>query len=388
MERRETVDLMRVRPCSHGRATARFPVRRVALASAAALLAVLAAVPPAHAAHDPAGACSPGYENIRGADLETYFDGKSNLTICLGANLADFGDFNVRWSNMNHVTVRSAPGTWRAIRSRIWIDNTSNDVSLYGLTLDAGDFVSEEGASGLAINADNVKLQRNLITNRYGLAGSCITNDAAYGVATRLQILANRIFDCGRDETHDHGIYTNAMDRPTVRANWIYESAGRGINLGPATQDATIYRNVIADNCADPLGGINDCSANVMFWGSTSGTAMSNNTIAFPDARWNVAGCDDATGTSDCRIWTGTSNSLGANCFFTTNDGYSGDPSGSGISPGFAGKYAAVSPTDVTVVDPSLADRSWAAHAHRNYRVRAGPCGGNQPQQHVGPPAP
>ncbi|MGH2979485.1 MAG: right-handed parallel beta-helix repeat-containing protein [Solirubrobacterales bacterium] len=348
----------------------------------------MAGVRPAQAVHDPPGDCSPGYGNVRGVDLETFFDGKSNVTICLRGNLTDFGDFNVRWSNMNHVTVRSAPGTWHYIRSRIWIDNASDNVSLYGLTLDAGDFAAEPGATGLAINADNVRLEHNMITNRYGLAGSCVTNDAEFGVATNLQIRANRIFDCGRDETHDHGIYTNAMDRPIVRANWIYENAGRGINLGPATEGANIYRNVIADNCANPLGGPNDCSGNVMFWGSTSGTEMNNNTIAFPRTRWNVAGCDEATGTDDCRVWTGTSNSIGASCYITTNDDYSGDPPGSGISPGFPGKYATVSTTTSTVADPWFADRLWAAHAHRNYRVRNSACSGNQPQQTVGPPTP
>ena len=136
-----------------------------------AALMLLAAAPPAKAAHDPVGACSPGFENVRGVDLETFFDGRANLTICLRGNLTDLGDFNVRWSNMSHVTVRSAPGTWRAIRSRIWIDDTSANVSLYGLTLDSGDFVAEPGATGLAINADNVMLQRNMITNRHGLAG-------------------------------------------------------------------------------------------------------------------------------------------------------------------------------------------------------------------------
>ena len=322
-------------------------------------------------------------------DLETFFDGRSNLTICLRDSLTDPGDFNVRWSNMTHVTVRSAPGTWRTIRSRIWIDDTNTDVTLYGLTLDAGDFVAEPGATGLAVNADNVKLQRNLITNRYGAAGSCITNSGAYGVATNLQILGNRIFDCGRDEAHDHGLYTNAMDNPSVRGNWIYENAGRGVNLGPATSGATLYRNVIADNCANPLGGPNDCSANIMFWGSTSGTTIDSNTIAFPNARWNLAGCDDATGSNDdCRLWTGTSNSVTGNCFITTNDGYSGDPAGSGISPGFPGKYAAVSQATTTVVDPSFADRLWVVHANRNYRVGSSACADRQPQQRVGPPAP
>jgi parallel beta helix pectate lyase-like protein len=379
---------MRAIPWSHGRATARSIVPRAALACAAALLCVMATTPPAAATHDPVGACSPGYENVRAVDLETFFDDKSNLTICLRGTLTDDDDHNVRWSNMHHVTVRSAPGHWHGIRSRIWIDNTSSDVTLYGLTIDAGGFVAEPGATSLAINADNVTLQRNIITNSYGLAGSCITNDPAYGVATNLQILANRIFDCGRDETHDHGIYTGAMDRPIVRANWIYENAGRGINLGPATRDANIYRNVIADNCANPLGGPNDCGGNVMFWGDTSGTTMNNNTFAFPHFRWNLAGCDDATGAPDCRLWTGTGNTVGASCFFTTDDVYSGDPTASGISPGFPGKYATVAKASSPVVDPQFADRLWPLHANRSYRVGNSACAGNQPQQPVGPPAP
>ena len=128
------------------------------------------------------------------------------------------------------------------------------------------------GGSGIAINGDRVALQRNLITNGYGPAGSCITNDADRGVADDTIISQNRIFDCGRDETHDHGIYTNAMNRPIVSANWIYENAGRGINLGPHTYDARFTRNVIADNCANPLGGPNDCSANIIYWGFTQFT--------------------------------------------------------------------------------------------------------------------
>ena len=382
---------MQAGPRNHGGATAPSLVRRAVSTCRSmclvAALTLLAGAAPAKATHNPVGACSPGFENVRGVDLETFFDGRANLTICLGGNLTDLGDANVRWSSMRHVTVRSAPGTWRAIRSRIWIDDTNADVSLYGLTLDSGDFVAEPGSTGLAINADNVLLQRNMITNRYGLAGSCITNDATYGVASNLQIRANRIYDCGRDETHDHGIYTNAMDRPAVRANWIYESAGRGVNLGPATQGATFYRNVIADNCANPLGGPNDCSSNVMFWGSTSGTAMNNNTIAFPHARWNLAGCDDSTGsTDDCRLWSGASNTIAANCFITTNDAYWGEPPGSGISSGFPGKYATV--TQSTVADPMFADRLWPVHANRDYRVRSSACSNNQPQQAVGPPAP
>lgn len=372
---------------SQRRGTARSLVHRATLGCLLTALWALAAAP-AQALHDPVGGCSPGFENVRNVDLETFFDGRSNVTICLRENLSDPGDFNVRWSNMSHVTIRSAPSTWRSIRSRIWIDDTSSNVTLYGLTLDGGDFTAEAGATGLAINADAVKLQRNAITNRYGVAGSCVTNDPAYGIATDLQILSNRIFDCGRDETHDHGIYTNAMDNPTVRGNWIYESAGRGVNLGPATQGASLYRNVIADNCANPLGGPNDCSANIMFWGSTSGTNVTDNTIAFPHFRWNLAGCDEATGTNDCRIWTGTSNSIATTCFFTGSTTYSGEPPESGVSPGFAGKYATVSASTTVVGDPQFADASWPVHASRNYRVGSNACSTYQPQGRVGPPAP
>ncbi len=221
----------------------------------------------AGANHMPVGPCSPGYESVKNVDPETYFDGKHYLTICLAGDLEDFADHDVQWSNMTHVTVRSAPGSWRSIRSRIWIDGTSSDVTLYGLTLDSSGFDAVAGQSGVAINGDRVALQRNMITNRYGVAGSCINSDGAYGVADDTLISQNKIFDCGMDETHDHGIYTNSMNRPVVNANWIYENAGRGINLGPYTHDGRFTRNVIADNCANPLGGVNDCSANVIYWG-------------------------------------------------------------------------------------------------------------------------
>jgi parallel beta helix pectate lyase-like protein len=359
------------------------------LACVLALVAWAAWAGPARATHDPVGPCSPGFEDVRDVNPETFFDGRSNLTICLRGNLSDPPGFNVRWSNMHHVTVRSAPGFWRSIRSRIWIDDTSSDVTLYGLTLDGGDYAAEPGASNLAINADNVKLLRNAITNRNGIAGSCITSSADFGVATDLQIIGNRIYDCGRDETHDHGIYTNAMDQPAIRANWIYQNAGRGINLGPATQGASIYRNVIADNCANPLGGVNDCSANIMFWGDSSQNTVDANTIAVPYTRWNLAGCDDATGSNDdCRLWTGTSNRILSNCFFTTNADYWGSPDGSGVSPGFAGKYATVSDATTTVTDPRFVNHTWPVHASRDYRVRAAACAGDQPQGAVGPPAP
>lgn len=374
-------------PWTQGGASAHPLVRRVALACAVALALLAARAAPAPATHEPVGDCSPGYEQVRDVDLETFFDGRQNLTICLAGNLSAPPDFNVRWSNMRHVTVRSAPGTWHSIRSRIWIDDTSSEVTLHGLTLDAGDFTAEPGATGIAVNADGVTLSRNSITNRYGVAGSCVNNDAAYGVASNLKIAANRIFDCGRDETHDHGIYTNAMDQPVIRANWIYENAGRGINLGPATQGATVYRNVIVDNCANPLGGVNDCSGNVMFWGATSGTVVDSNTIAHPHERWNLAGCDDATGSNDdCRLWTGTSNVVTSNCFISRNEGYEGDPPTSGISPGFADKFAAVS--GVTVAGPQFLFRTWPVHANRNYTVQNGVCADKQPQQAVGPPAP
>lgn len=374
-------------PWTHGGASARPLARRATLACAAAAALLLVWVAPAAATHEPVGDCSPGYEDVRDVDLETFFDGKQNLTICLGGNLSAPPDFNVRWSGMRHVAVRSAPGSWRSIRSRIWIDDTSSEVALYGLTLDAGDFTAEAGASGLAINADGVTISRSAITNRYGIAGSCINSDAAFGVASDLKIAANRVFDCGRDETHDHGIYTNAMDRPVIRANWIYENAGRGINLGPATQGATVYRNVIVDNCANPLGGVNDCSGNIMFWGATSETVVDSNTIAHPHERWNLAGCDDATGSNDdCRLWTGTANSVTSNCFVSRNDGYGGDPPASGISPGFAGKYATVS--GATVAGPQFVSRGWPVHANRNYTVQNGACEQSQPQQAVGPPVP
>ena len=337
--------------------------------------------------HEPVGACSPGFSNVKNVDLETFFDGRSNLTICLGANLEDTVDHDVQWSNMSHVTVRSAPGTWRAIRSRIWIDQTSNDVTLYGLTLDSSRFDTVPGQSGVAINGDRVALKRNLITNGYGPAGSCITNDADHGVADDTVVSLNQIYDCGRDETHDHGLYTNAMNRPIVNANWIYENAGRGVNLGPATYSARITRNVIADNCANPLGGANDCSANIIYWGSTQFTTFNNNTLAFPHHRYNLAGCDFGPDTPDCQEWTGSNNLVSHSCFYSTVSGYSGDPLNSGISSGWDEKFGRIDHATITVTDPQFANRTTPAHAWRDYRIPASnACAAYQPSGPVGPP--
>jgi hypothetical protein len=367
-----------------GQALGRRPWRALLVTAAAVFLAVAT---PSRAVHEPVGSCSPGFENVRNVDLETFFDGKANLTICLGGNLEDMADHNVKWSNMSHVTVRSAPGSWRAIRSRIWIDESSSDVTLSGLTLDSSGYDGATGYAGLAVNGDRVALRRNLITNRYGPAGSCVINDRDFGVADDVIITQNRIFDCGRDETHDHGIYTNAMNRPIVTANWIYENAGRGINLGPYTTNGRFTRNVVADNCADPLGGTNDCSANVIFFGLSSYNPLNNNTIALPRSRYNLAGCDFGPDTPDCPEWTGHNNNVTQSCFYTEVKGYSGDPLGSGISAGWDEKYGRVDHTSITVADPQFADHTTPAHAWRNYRIPAGnPCAGYQPAGPVGPP--
>ena len=344
---------------------------------------------PAAATHEPVGACSPGFEKVHNVDPETFFDGRSNLTICLTGDLEDFGDHDVRWSNMSHVTVRSAPGSWRALRSRIWIDDTSNDVTVYGVTLDSSGYDLNAGFGGIAINGDRVALKRDLITNRYGVAGSCVINDSDFGIADDTIISQNKIFDCGQDETHDHGIYVNSMNRPIVQANWIYENAGRGINLGPRTNYGRYTRNVIADNCADPLGGVNNCSANIIYFGEGTFNPLNNNTVAFPHNRYNLAGCDFGPDTPDCPVWTGHNNYVSQSCFYTTVDGYSGDPLSSGISPGWDNKFGRVDHPSITVTDPQFTNRATPAHALRNYRIPASnPCSAYQPAAPVGPPAP
>jgi hypothetical protein len=237
-----------------------------------------------------------------------------------------------------------------------------------------------------AFNGDRIALKRNLITNRYGPAGSCVNNDGGRGVADDMIIAGNRIFDCGSDETHDHGIYTNAMNRPVIQGNWIYANAGRGVNLGPSTYNARITRNVIADNCANPMGGVNDCSANIIYWGSTRFTAFNSNTIAFPHHRYNLAGCDFSDTTS-CHEWTGSNNLIERSCFYSTVSGYSGDPPASGISSGWDGKFGRVDYSTITVTDPQFRNRTTPAHAWRDYSIPpSNPCAGYQPGAPVGPP--
>jgi hypothetical protein len=366
----------------------RRPACRASTVLLVALAAVLTQPALARGSHEPIGPCSPGFENVRGVDLETFFDGRSNLTICLGANLQGL-DGDVQWSNMSHVTVRSAPGSHRMIRSRIWIDQTNSNVTLYGLTLSSSVYSGPAGYGGIAINGDSVTLRRNLVTNGYGTAGSCIIADGGYGIPDDTVIAANKVYDCGRDEVHDHGIYTNYMNRPVVTANWIYENAGRGINLGPQTHNGRFTRNVIVDNCADPLGGANDCSGNVMYWGFSSSNAFNTNTVAFPRHRWGLSGCDFSPDTPSCYEWGGSDNVVERSCFYSTVSGYSGDPANSGISPGWNTKFGSVDAPTITVADPQFTNRTTSVHAWRNYRIPAGsPCAAYQPQGGVGAPAP
>ena len=63
-------------------------------------------------------------------------------------------------------------------------------------------------------------------------------------------IEGNRIHDCGElpAANHDHGIYVGNAAGRSIRDNWIYDNADRGIQLYPDADRTAITGNVIDGN--------------------------------------------------------------------------------------------------------------------------------------------
>ena len=162
------------------------------------------------------------------------------------------------------------------------------------------------------------------------------------------------------------------MNRPIVNANWIYENAGRGMNIGPYTHDARITRNVIADNCANPLGGLNDCSANIIYWGFTKSTdAFNNNTVAFPHFRYNLAGMRLRPGHARLPHMGGVEQPRLAQLLLLPGQRLQRRPAGQRDQPRMGRQVRAGRPFDHHRHRPQFANRTTPVHAWRNYRIPA-----------------
>jgi parallel beta-helix repeat protein len=145
------------------------------------------------------------------------------------------------------VTLRNFPGEHATIYGRIWIQRTADEVKISHLGLDGR---NDSRLPSPTINADDVVLRRDDITNDH--TGICLSvgSPHRYGRAHRTLIEGNRIHDCGRlpVTNQDHGIYVNSSTGAVIRNNWIYDNADRGIQLYSDAQRTMITGNVIDGN--------------------------------------------------------------------------------------------------------------------------------------------
>ena len=137
---------------------------------------------------------------------------------------------------------------------------------------------------GPRIQANHFALRRYNITN--GHEGTCvhITSYESGRAPKDVRILRNKIHDCGElpATNHQHGIYVGAARGASIRNNWIFGNADRGIQLYPAAQRTLVRANII-----DLTGW------GVVIGGDDSGSCSNRNrvlrnVIANPRISWNV----------------------------------------------------------------------------------------------------
>lgn len=214
------------------------------------------------------------------------------------------------------ITLRSAPGERARLVGRLWIAAGADNVTIENLYLDGS---NPRAAPSPTVNARGTTFRHNEVTNNH--TSICfLLGSPLWGRAEDTLIEANRIHDCGTlpRTNFDHGIYLSAASDTTIRGNWIYANADRGIQLYPDAQRTLITGNVIAGNGVGIiLSGDESIAA--------SDTVVIGNVIANSTDRHNVESFYPPGGPQ------GTGNLLAGNCIHGAR-GWYGEGDGDGIA--------------------------------------------------------
>ena len=231
------------------------------------------------------------------------------------------------------VTLTSYGGEAVTLRGRVLI--TGAGARLEKLLLDgrnAGNLASP------VINASDVVLRDNDITN-VNTAASCIaTVTSGALVPDRFLIERNRIHHCGAlPATNTHqALSLEQGANGIVRDNVVYDNANRGIQLWPSLSGAQVGTNTIDGN-----------GQGVLFGGAAASNAVTNNLITNATIRWNL---------EDSGL-TGTGNSASGNCVFGSNaNTYYNGNGGIAIAEGFATRVSLG--TGNTIGNPLFVNRA------------------------------
>jgi hypothetical protein len=178
------------------------------------------------------------------------------------------------------ITLTAYPGEDATLKGRLRIEETADGATIEHLTLDGRN--SANNLSPL-IYADQVVLRENEITNYH--TAICVALDSYFSgpPPQGVVIERNRIHDCGvlPSTNKEHGIYVAEARDTVIRDNWIYDNAGRGIQLYPDAQRSTITGNVIDGNGE----GINFAGSGDL---ASDDNIVQGNVISNSNLRWNA----------------------------------------------------------------------------------------------------
>jgi parallel beta helix pectate lyase-like protein len=211
------------------------------------------------------------------------------------------------------VTLRTVRRSRAVVDGTIWVDPPARGARISGIRLTTHD---PTFMIPLKVQADDVRISRNLITNSQ--SKSCVLIGSVR-VARRTVIERNRIRHCGRQDHFDHLLYVSHTRGAVIRGNILTGNPGGwAVHLYPDADGTVVENNVIDRN----HGG-------VVFAGdgeeTSDGNVVRYNAITSSGPRWNLEASWDGS--------TGGGNSAHHNCLYTAG---LGRPAGIATLAGFS----------------------------------------------------
>jgi hypothetical protein len=253
---------------------------------------------------------------------------------CFRAGIYQFDSLSLREPQTK---ISSAPGESATLLGHIRVERSAKGATIENLVLNGRNAAN---LAGPLVYANQARIQNNNISNNH--MASCVFVDS-YGDApppSGVVIKDNKIHDCGRlpNTNQDHGIYLDNSRRATVRGNWIWDNADRGVQMYPDAQRSVIVRNVIDSNGQGVIFGGNNRAS--------SKNVVRQNVISNSNVRFNVE--------SSWAGPVGKRNLVRDNCVWaSTNGEYNGSPRNSGIPRHRKGFKV----SRLTVAEPAFVNR-------------------------------
>jgi Right handed beta helix region len=179
------------------------------------------------------------------------------------------------------ITLSAYRGERAVLAGDIKVPPSGRGSAIAGLVLDGSGGPSDRGPF---VQASNFVLRGNSITNGHEATCVHITSYGSRRAPKGVRVLRNRIHNCGElpATNHQHGIYVGAARGASIKGNWIYGNADRGVQLYPAAQRTLVRGNIIDSN-----------GWGVSIGGDDSGSCSNRNTvvrnvIANSRISWNV----------------------------------------------------------------------------------------------------